>query len=106
MKLEQSSDAIAGQVRALVDARAWSGTISKLAPLLSTPEMAQVPVARLAIWLRRNEPTLWWTYRISVRFTRTGRERLVHLARREPLTHRRLEVAASMTVADAPPAVT
>jgi hypothetical protein len=35
------------------------------------------------MWLRRHEPTLWWTYGVSIRFSRTGRKRVVHLSRRQ-----------------------
>ena len=77
----------AEQIRALIEQQQWAGTVSELAATLAdTNSTVRLSPIHLAIWLRRQEPTLWWTYGISVRFSRTGRGRLVHLARRKPLS--------------------
>ena len=61
----------------------WHGTMSELAALLhSANDTLPVP-ARLAIWLRRHEPTLWWDHGVRVRFSRTGKRRTVHLSLRD-----------------------
>lgn len=66
----------AEKLKTLVRNENWQGTMSDLALALDrTPESAP----HFAIWLRRHEPILWWTYGICVRFSRTGKRRLVHL---------------------------
>ena len=72
------------QIRGLLDGDNWSGTITDLAASLgqlgdSTPQSP----AHLAIWLRRHEPTLWWDHGVRVRFSRTGKNRTVHLSLRD-----------------------
>ena len=77
----------AQRIQELVATQEWSGPASDLAAELSlAPEVQSPSAPRLAIWLRRNEPTLWWDYGIRVRFSRTGRQRLVHLSRRDQLS--------------------
>jgi hypothetical protein len=68
----------------------WHGTMSELAALLhSANDTLPVP-ARLAIWLRRHEPTLWWDHGVRIRFSRTGQQRRVHISRRDQLLARSL----------------
>src|SRR5690348_8477926 len=81
---------MARQIQALIGTNQWSGPVTKLARLLSSSTENQIPPTRLAIWLRQNEPTLWWRHEVCIRFSRTGRQRLVHLARRPPLINTRL----------------
>jgi hypothetical protein len=80
---------IAEQIRSLIKDQEWTGTSTELAATLNSPG-SPVSSAHLAISLRRHEPLLWWDHGISVRFSRTGRRRLVHLARREGWTDQRL----------------
>ena len=82
---------MARQVQALIGTNQWAGPVTKLAWLLSSSTDNQISPTRLAMWLRHNEPTLWWRYGVCIRFSRTGRQRLVHLARRPPLMNPRLE---------------
>lgn len=92
-----------GKVLALmVESQPWQGTLGRLAEALGIQAKLS---PRLGIWLRRNEPMLWWTHGISVRFSRTGRRRLVHLARRPSLKIPWLEQAA-VTANEEPAAVT
>ena len=73
------------QLRTLVQREGnWEGTVSNLAATLDdSNEAASKRAPHLAIWLRRHEPMLFWHYGVHVRFSRTGRRRLVHLACRE-----------------------
>jgi hypothetical protein len=74
----------ADRIQSLVADQSWEGTITALARALVSPvDGWSPPAAHLAIWIRRHEPSLWWDHGISVRFSRNGRRRLVHLARRE-----------------------
>lgn len=73
--------AVGEHLRLLVAECSWSGTVTELAAALNAPRIFAPP--HLAVWLRRHEPTLWWTFGVYVRFSRTGRKRLVHLSRRE-----------------------
>ena len=75
--------AIAEQLRSLVNNQEWTGTITELTAMLNAADHAPLSSEHLAISLRRQEPVLWWTHGISVRFSRTGRRRTVHLARRD-----------------------
>jgi hypothetical protein len=61
----------------------WNGTVTALAAALELDQIAPKGAPHLAMWLRRHEPTLWWTYGVSIRFSRTGRKRVVHLSRRQ-----------------------
>ena len=75
--------AIAEQLRSLINEHEWTGTITELVTMLNLPRSdAPSSEEHLAIWLRRHEPALWWHHGIFVRFSRTGKRRLVHLARR------------------------
>jgi hypothetical protein len=75
---------IADRIRLLIGEQEWAGTITELAAILnlSGPE-APASLERLGIYLRRHEPSLWWTHGISVRFSRTRKGRLVHLSLRD-----------------------
>jgi hypothetical protein len=73
-------------LRELVNEQNWAGTTSQLAAALKRAESGSIAAPRLAIWLRQHEPRLWWDYGVCVRFTRTGRQRLVHLSRRDQLS--------------------
>src|SRR5690349_18236401 len=73
------------EIKALLDVSEWTGTVTELATALKqAATRVQLSGPHLAVWLRRHEPSLWWDHGISVRFSRNGRRRLVHLARREP----------------------
>jgi hypothetical protein len=72
---------IAKQIRSLIDGEPWAGTVTQLAASLGEFSGSPAPsAAHLAIWLRRHEPTLWWDHGVQVRFSRTGKCRLVHLS--------------------------
>jgi hypothetical protein len=74
-------------IRALLDGHEWAGTVTDLAASLGQFSGTTAPSAtRLAIWLRRLEPTLWWDHRVRVRFSRTGKCRRVHLSLRDSTT--------------------
>jgi hypothetical protein len=79
----------ASQLRTLIQReRTWQGTVTALAATLDDSDAtASKSAPHLAIWLRQHEPTLWWDYGIQVRFTRTGRQRLVHLQLHESAAH-------------------
>jgi hypothetical protein len=79
----------AAQLRTLIQRDVtWRGTITALAETLDdSDKTASKTAPHLSIWLRQHEPTLWWDYGIQVRFTRTGRQRLVHLQLRESAAH-------------------
>ena len=68
---------IAEDLRGLVGGQDWSGTVTELTAALG----GKSAPAHLAVWLRRHEPVLWWDFAICVQFTRTRRQRLVHLSR-------------------------
>jgi hypothetical protein len=71
-------------IRALLDGHEWAGTVTDLAASLGQFSGTTAPsTARLAIWLRRHEPTLWWDHGVRVRFSRTGKCRRVHLSLRD-----------------------
>jgi hypothetical protein len=62
----------------------WEGTVSNLAATLDDSDAtASKRAPHLGSWLRQHEPTLWWDYGVHVRFSRTGRQRLVRLQCRE-----------------------
>ena len=72
------------QIRSIVAEGPWSGTLTELTIELRSAGADQpFTPPQLGVWLRRLEPELWWTHGISVRFSRTGRRRTVHLAQRE-----------------------
>jgi hypothetical protein len=73
----------AALLRDFVGELCWCGTCSQLVAGLQVNSPIPCSVPRLAIWLRQNEPNLWWTHGISVRFSRTGRQRTVYLAPRD-----------------------
>ena len=75
----------AAQLQSLVQREGnWQGTVTALAATLDgSNETASKRAPHLSIWLRQHEPTLWWDYGIHIRFTRTGRQRLVHLESRQ-----------------------
>ena len=77
---------IAGRIRLQISKQEWTGTITELAAILNLagPE-APASLERLGIYLRRHEPSLWWTHGIWVRFSRTRKGRLVHLSLRDRL---------------------
>jgi hypothetical protein len=75
----ESVDAIE-KLQTLVNRDHWQGNMSDLAVTLGR---ARESAPGLGVWLRRNEPTLWWTHGICVRFSRTGKRRLVHLSLRD-----------------------
>src|SRR4051794_36436041 len=65
-------------LRGFVGEQRWSGTCSQLVAGLQGDSPLPCSVPRLAIWLRQNEPNLFWTHNLCVRFSRTGRQRTVH----------------------------
>jgi hypothetical protein len=73
---------VSQQLRLMVEQRDWCGTIADLAALLADSGIAALPAPHLGRWLRRNEPTLWWDYGVTVTFSRSGYERLLQLSRR------------------------
>jgi hypothetical protein len=74
-------------LRVLLEDQHWTGTVTELTTALAKSMNGPgPPPAHLAIWLRRHEPSLWWEHGISVRFSRNGKRRVVHLARREGWT--------------------
>ena len=77
-------EVVAKTLRTLIDEQNWRGTITQLAEALQSAD-ANCPYApaRLAIWLRQTETTLWWKHRIALTFSRTGKERLIHLSLRD-----------------------
>src|SRR4051794_38828418 len=68
-------------IQSFLDGHEWSGTVTKLARALGQLGNFPAPcAAHLAIWLRRHEPTLWWSYGVRVRFSRTSEDRTVHFS--------------------------
>ena len=87
MNSEAKMHAAAKILRELVNEQNWAGTTSQLtAALRRADSKTSIAAPRLAIWLRRHEPILWWNYGVCVRFSRTGPQRLVHLSRRNQLS--------------------
>jgi hypothetical protein len=80
---------LASTLQSLAQPEAWTGTASQLAAALNASGMnPSTTAARLSIQLRNLEPTLWWSHGLSISFSRTGEQRLIHLAKREKLrTH-------------------
>jgi hypothetical protein len=75
---------LASALQAIATPEAWTGTASELAVALNASGLhPSITTARLSTELRRYEPQLWWTHQLSVRFSRTNKRRLIHLARRE-----------------------
>jgi hypothetical protein len=75
---------VAENLRTLANENGWVGTISQLADALEAGSTrCTLAPARFAIWLRQHEHTLWWKYRIALTFSRTGKERLIHLSLRD-----------------------
>ena len=77
---------LASTLQSVAHSEAWTGTASQLAAALNAAGLSpSTTAARLAMQLRNLEPTLWWKHGLSIRFTRTGEQRLIHLTRREAL---------------------
>src|SRR5258705_272003 len=85
VSVETGTQSAAKILRELVNEQNWAGTTSQLAAALKRADSAtSIAAPRLAIWLRQHEPILWWKYGVCVRFTRTGRQRLVPLSPAHP----------------------
>jgi len=77
---------LASTLQSLAHAKAWTGTASQLAIALNGFGLSpSITASRLSVQLRNLEPTLWWGHGLSIRFTRTGEQRLIHLAKRAGL---------------------
>ena len=77
---------LASALQSLGHTEAWTGTASQLAAALNAAGLSpSTTAARLSIRLRNLEPTLWWDHGLSIRFSRTGEQRLIHLVTREGL---------------------
>ena len=77
---------LASALQSLGHTEAWTGTASQLAAALNAAGLSpSTTAARLSVQLRNREPTLWWDHGLSIRFSRTGEQRLIHLATREGL---------------------
>ena len=77
---------LASTLQSLAYSEAWTGTASQLATALNASGLnPSITAARLSIQLRNLEPTLWWDHGLSIRFSRTGEQRLIHLAKRGKL---------------------
>ena len=73
-------------LKSLAHAEVWTGTASQLAAALNASGLSpSITASRLSVQLRNLEPTLWWNHGLSIRFSRTGEQRLIHLATREGL---------------------
>jgi hypothetical protein len=73
-------------LQSLAQPEVWTGTATQLAAALNAAGLSpSTTAARLSIRLRNLEPTLWWGHGVSIRFSRTGEQRLIHLVRREGL---------------------
>jgi hypothetical protein len=75
---------LASTLQSLAQADNWTGTASQLAAALNSSGLS-ITASRLAVRLRNLEPTLWWSHGLSIRFSRTGEQRLIHLAQRDSL---------------------
>jgi hypothetical protein len=73
---------LASTLQSLTHSEAWTGTASELAAALNSSGLS-ITASRLSIRLRNLEPTLWWGHGLSIRFSRTGEQRLIHFAKRE-----------------------
>jgi hypothetical protein len=77
---------LASTLQSLAQPEVWTGTATQLAAALNAAGLSpSTTAARLSIRLRNLEPTLWWDHGLSIRFSRTGEQRLIHLATREGL---------------------
>jgi hypothetical protein len=77
---------LASTLQSLAQAKGWTGTASHLAAVLNAAGLCpSITASRLSVQLRNLEPTLWWDHELSIRFSRTGEQRLIHLAKREGL---------------------
>jgi hypothetical protein len=77
---------LASTLQSLAHPNAWTGTASQLAAALNSSGLSpSITASRLSIRLRNLEPTLWWGHGLSISFSRTGEQRLIHLAKREGL---------------------
>ena len=94
---------IANELRNFVEREGnWRGTVSQLvAKLEPSDERVKNCAPSLAVWLRRHEPTLWWDYGVSIRFSRTGQRRLVHLSARPVTTSRAAPVSDVHSISSA-----
>jgi hypothetical protein len=73
-------------LKSLAHPEVWTGTASQLAAALNAAGLSpSTTAARLSIRLRNLEPTLWWSHGLSIRFSRTSEQRLIHLAKRDGL---------------------
>src|SRR5436190_17770610 len=81
---QPSCQPLADELRQIVALHEWTGKVTDLVMAPNQAGTATAPsAAHLAIWLRRKEPTLWWDYGVRVRFSRTGKQRRVHLSRKD-----------------------
>ena len=75
---------LASTLQSLAHPDTWTGTASQLAAALNSSGLS-ITASRLSVRLRNLEPTLWWDHGLSIRFSRTGEQRLIHLAIRDSL---------------------
>jgi hypothetical protein len=75
---------LASTLQSLAQSEAWTGTASQLAAALNSSGLS-ITASRLSVRLRNLEPTLWWDHGLSISFSRTGEQRLIHLAIRNSL---------------------
>jgi len=71
------------QIRLAIAEQSWSGTLTQLPQRYGREPGTVLHRHNSACGLRNHEPTLWWDYGVSVRFSRTGRRRSVHLSPRD-----------------------
>ena len=72
---------LASTLQSLTHSEAWTGTASQLAAALNSSGLS-ITASRLSVQLRNLEPSLWWVHGLSIRFSRTGEQRLIHLVKR------------------------
>ena len=75
---------LASALQAITHPNSWTGTASQLAAALNSSGLS-ITASRLSVRLHNLEPTLWWDHGLSISFSRTGEQRLIHLAKREGL---------------------
>ena len=77
---------LASTLQSLAHPDTWTGTASQLAAALNSSGLSpSITASRLSVRLRNLEPTLWWDHGLSISFSRTGEQRLIHLAIRDSL---------------------
>jgi hypothetical protein len=75
---------LASALQSITHPHSWTGTASQLAAALNSSGLSpSITASRLAVRLRNLEPMLWWGHGLSIRFSRTGEQRQIHLAKRE-----------------------